>query len=248
MGGPAMAPAVSRAGAGALRVIVVDDQAAVREGLVTLLDLLPDVQVAGSAASGEDAVALVAELTPDVVLMDIRMPGMSGIEATRHIRAHHPSTSVVVLTTYADDSSVREAMQAGAIGYLTKDTGRDGIARALHSAAEGHTVLDPAARDYLLSAARGARRSPGGAQAVSAPQTDPVPGGPPPGGLTPREAEVLALMASGLPNSAIARRLYVSESTIKTHVNHVFTKIGVSDRAQAVSFAYRHGMVTGTSE
>ena len=221
---------------GMLRVVVADDQAAVREGLATLLDLLPDVEVVGAAADGEHALALVEQLTPDVVLMDLRMPGMGGVEATRRIRAGHGPTEVVILTTYVDDSSIREALQAGAIGYLTKDTGRDDIARALHSAAAGHAVLDPAARTYLLSAA-------GGVPPPAGPSPDPAPAAAAPlCGLTPREAEVLNLIASGLSNSAIAQRLFISESTVKSHINHLFAKIGVTDRAQAVNFAYQHGV------
>lgn len=215
-----------------LRVVVADDQAVVREGLVTLLDLLPDVEVVGAAADGQQAVALVEQLSPDVVLMDLRMPGMDGVEATRQIRERHSVTAVVVLTTYADDTSVVAALQAGALGYLTKDTGRDDIARALHSAVAGQAVLDPAARAGLLAATAA---QPGAAQL--APEPDPLPDG-----LTPREAEVLRLIAAGLSNSLIAERLMISESTVKSHINHLFAKIGVTDRAQAVTYAYQRGL------
>jgi len=133
-----------------LRVVVVDDQAAVREGLVTLLDLLPDVAVVGAAGDGEQACILVEAHTPDVVLMDLRMPRVNGIEATRRIRADHPDVQVVVLTTYADDASILDALQAGALGYLTKDAGRDQIARALHTAAAGHALVEPRMTKRLL--------------------------------------------------------------------------------------------------
>lgn len=211
-----------------LRVVVADDQTAVREGLVTLLDLLPDVVVVGAAADGQQACALVAEHDPDVVLMDLRMPRVDGVEATHRIRAAHPRTQVVVLTTYADDASVLGALQAGALGYLTKDAGRDQIARALRTAAGGQAVLDPAAHARLLAAA-----SP-------TPRADPP--APLPDGLTAREAEVIGLVADGLTNAEIAGALFVSEATVKTHINRLFAKAGLRDRAQAVGYAYRHGL------
>jgi DNA-binding NarL/FixJ family response regulator len=233
-----------------LRVIVADDQAAVREGLATLIDLLPGVEVVGAASDGEQALSLVRQLEPDVVLMDLRMPGMGGMEATRRIQAEHPGTKVVILTTYADDVSVIEALQAGALGYLTKDTGRDDIARALHSAAAGQAVLDPAAHSYLLTATTGqagdARRA-AGPGAPPGPAPGPA-GNSPLAGLTPREAEVLALIAAGLPNNAIAERLFISESTVKSHINHLFAKIGAADRAQAVGIAYQHGYTARLDE
>jgi DNA-binding NarL/FixJ family response regulator len=210
-----------------VRVVVADDQAVVREGLVMLLGLLPGVDVVGAAASGDEALALVAEHAPDVALMDLRMPGCDGVEATRRIRAQHPLTEVVVLTTYADDDSIVAALQAGARGYLTKDAGRREIAVALRAAAAGTAVLDPAVQARLLAAA------------VAAPPP-PTPPAPLPDGLTSREGEVLALIARGLSNGEIARELVVSEATVKTHVNHIFAKAGVRDRAQAVHYAYRH--------
>ncbi len=219
-----------------LRVVVVDDQAAVREGLVTLLDLLPDVDVVGAAGDGEQACVLVEAHSPDVVLMDLRMPRVDGIEATRRIRADHPDVQVVVLTTYADDTSVLDALQAGALGYLTKDAGRDQIARALHTAAAGHAVLDPAVHARLLAAATRPTTRPratGSASRVPAALPD---------GLTSREAEVLTLIAAGLTNTQIARTLFISEATVKTHVNHLLAKTGLRDRAQAVAYAYRHGL------
>jgi DNA-binding NarL/FixJ family response regulator len=223
-----------------LRVVVADDQAAVREGLVTLLDLLPDVEVVGAAADGYQALDLVARLAPDVVLMDLRMPGMDGAEAIHAIHSGHPATKVVVLTTYTDDNSVLEALTAGALGYLTKDSGRDDIARALHSAAAGQAVLDPAAHTHLLAATTAPEPVPG-SDAAGAEGT----AGPPallPDRITPREAEVLGCIAVGLSNSEIAQQLFISENTVKSHINHLFAKIGVTDRAQAVGYAYQHGL------
>jgi DNA-binding NarL/FixJ family response regulator len=209
--------------------VVADDQTVIREGLVTLLETMPGIEVVGAAADGEEAVALVASSTPDVVLMDLRMPRVDGVEATKRIRTDHPATQVVVLTTYADDESIVGALRAGAIGYLTKDAGRDHIRRALEAAASGQAVLDPGVQARLVDFATTA--APTGA------------GGPLPDGLTGREGEVLRLIASGLSNAEIAARLYVSEVTIKTHVNHIFTKTGSRDRSQAVAYAHRRGLV-----
>jgi DNA-binding NarL/FixJ family response regulator len=220
---------VSADGGSYLRVGVADDQTAVREGLATLLDLLPGMTVVGTAADGDEAVALVARERPDVVLMDLRMPGCDGVEATRRIRAGYPETQVVVLTTYADDDSILQALRAGARGYLTKDAGRSEIARAIEAAAAGQSVLDPAVQDRLLAVAGQPERPPSGPALR-------------PDGLTAREAEVLTLIAAGLANGQIARKLFVSEATVKTHVNHIFAKTGVRDRAQAVHYAYRHGI------
>jgi DNA-binding NarL/FixJ family response regulator len=212
----------------ALRIVVADDQAAVREGLATMLDLLPDVEVVGIAADGESATALVARHEPDVVLMGLRMPGLDGVAATRRIRAEHPSTQVVVLTTYADDSLILAALRAGALGFLTKDAGRDDIARALHAAATGQSILDPEARRALVEAT---------APQPAAPTPEPA---ALPDGLTPREGEVLRLIAAGLTNREIARKLFVSEATVKTHINNLFAKAHLRDRAQAVQYAYTH--------
>jgi DNA-binding NarL/FixJ family response regulator len=214
-------------------VIVADDQSAVREGLVLLLGTLPGIVVAGEAADGNAAADLVAEVNPRVVLMDLNMPGTDGVSATRRITAEHPATRVVVLTTYADDDSIIGALQAGALGYLTKDATRAEIGRAVLAAAAGQAVLDPGVQQRLLSAA------------ARAAGTAPVPGpaGAPPGDgdLTPREAEVLRLIAAGASNREIARALFVSEATVKTHVNRIFAKTGSRDRVQAMRYAYAHG-------
>jgi DNA-binding NarL/FixJ family response regulator len=213
-----------------VRVLAADDQRVVREGLAMLLGLLPDVEVVGTAADGEEVLALAAELRPDVILMDLRMPRMDGVEATRRLRERDPAVKVVVLTTYADDRSVLDALRAGALGYLTKDAGAAEIQQALHRVADGQAALDPAVQRHLVEAI---------ADGVpSGPATAPLPDG-----LTPREAEVLTLIAAGLSNAEIAERLVVSEATVKSHVNHMLAKIGARDRAQAVGYAYRHGLV-----
>jgi DNA-binding NarL/FixJ family response regulator len=207
-------------------VVVADDQAAVREGLVLLLGTLPGIAVVGQAEDGVAAVEKVAATQPQVVLMDLNMPRLDGVEATRRIRADHPGTQVVVLTTYSDDESILGALQAGALGYLTKDATRAEIGRAVLAAAAGQAVLDPAVQQRLLSAAV---RAP-----ASQPDHDPDE-------LTPRESDVLRLIAQGKSNREIARALYVSEATVKTHVNRIFAKTGSRDRTQAIRYAYTHG-------
>jgi DNA-binding NarL/FixJ family response regulator len=214
-----------------IRVLVADDQAAVRDGLVTLLDLDPQITVVAEAADGMQAVDAVAATDPDVALMDLHMPGLDGIEATARITALYPRTKVVVLTTYADDVSIHGALQAGALGYLTKDSGREDIARAIVAAAAGQSVLDGDIQRRLVSAATAART-------IAVPEA----AAPPPDNLTTREVEVLRLIAVGRSNAQIAAELFVSEATVKTHINHLFAKTGVRDRAQAVRYAYRHGL------
>jgi DNA-binding NarL/FixJ family response regulator len=209
-------------------VVVADDQAAVREGLVLLLGTLPGITVVGQAEDGAVAVDTVAATDPQVVLMDLNMPRLDGVEATRRIRAGHPQTQVVVLTTYADDESIIGALQAGALGYLTKDATRAEIGRAVLAAAAGQAVLDPAVQQRLLLAAARAPAPP--------PDQDHDPDE-----LTPRESDVLRLIAEGKSNREIARALYVSEATVKTHVNRIFAKTGSRDRTQAIRYAYTHG-------
>ncbi|MDX3797667.1 response regulator transcription factor [Streptomyces sp. AK04-3B] len=212
------------------RVVVADDQTVVREGIVMLLGLLPGVEVVGAAGDGDEAVRLVAELAPDVVLMDLRMPRCDGVEATRRITERYPGTQVVVLTTYADDDSLFPALRAGARGYLTKDAGGDEIVRAVRSVLSGDAGLSPSVQRRLL-------------ERLSAPEPEPTGPAVAPDGLTSREAEVLVLIAEGLSNPQIARRLSVSIATVKTHINNMFSKTGLKDRAQAVSYAYRKGLV-----
>src|SRR5580693_5900386 len=220
-------------------VVVADDQSAVREGLVLLLGTVPGITVAGEAADGNAAVELVATVKPQVVLMDLNMPGCDGVAATARITAEHPGTRVVVLTTYADDESIIRALQAGALGYLTKEATRAEIGRAVHAAAAGQAILDPGVQQRLLSAAA---RAPGAPGVPAAPGT---PGAGAPGSaedeLTPREAEVLRLIAAGQSNREIARTLFASEAPAKTHVNRTFAKTGSRDRAQATRYAYTHG-------
>jgi DNA-binding NarL/FixJ family response regulator len=212
-----------------LRIVIADDQASVREGLVLLLGGLPDIEVVGAAADGQQALDLVASRQPDAILLDLHMPVLDGLGATRRLAAEHPGVAVVVLTTYADDSSVLDALHAGARSYLTKDADRHDIARALHAAAGGLTVLDPRVHDLLLQAASAPAR-PGGEEAA----------GPPPDGLTHREVEILRLIAQGLTNPEIAAQLFLSNHTIKTHINRIFAKTGSRDRAAAIGYAHRH--------
>jgi DNA-binding NarL/FixJ family response regulator len=214
-----------------LRVIVADDQRVVREGLTLMLGLIDGIEPVGAAADGEEALALVAAERPDVVLMDLRMPRLDGIEATRRLAETHPHVGVVALTTYADDETVVGALQAGARGYLTKDATAEQIRAALERVAAGEAAIDPAVQRQLLAAVRRAEAPP-------CPEDDELPDG-----LTPREAEVLELIAAGHSNGEIADRLVVSGATVKSHVNHLFAKIGARDRAQAVAYAYQHELV-----
>ncbi len=215
-----------------VRVLVVDDQRVVRDGLALLLRVSPRVELVGTAENGRAALDRLGELTPDVVLMDLRMPVMDGVEATRRIRAGYPSVQVIVLTTYADDESVFAALRAGARGYLTKDADADEIVRAVERVHAGEAMLDTSVQARLLDAL-------GAGMASSEPPAEPA---ALPDDLTPREAEVLTRIAEGLSNAEIARRLVVSEATVKTHVNRLFATTGVRDRAQAVRYAYRHGL------
>ena len=209
----------------AVRVVVADDQTVVRDGLVTLLKLLPGIDVVAAASDGDEAVRLVAEHNPDVLLVDLRMPKCDGVEATRRVRTDHPGTEVVVLTTYSDDDSVLSALRAGARGFLTKDADAESIGRALQAAAAGQSIVDAEIQRRLIEGA-----------------ATPRPADPADTGLTPREIEVLRLIADGLSNTEIARHLVVSEATVKTHINHLFAKANLRDRAQAVAYAYRLGL------
>ncbi|HEX3334682.1 MAG TPA: response regulator transcription factor [Acidimicrobiales bacterium] len=216
-----------------MKVVIADDQRVVRDGLATIVGGFADTEVVGLAGDGEEAVELVDAHDPDVVLMDLRMPRLDGIEATRSLREGRPDVPVVVLTTYADDDSIVAALSAGAVGYLTKDADRDDIRRALEAAVAGQSVLDASVQAALLKAARQG--------AAARPTTLPD-------GLTDREAEVLALIASGLSNQEIAERLYVAETTVKTHVNRIFAKTASRDRAQAAVYAHRHGLDAAVAE
>jgi DNA-binding NarL/FixJ family response regulator len=203
-----------------LRVIVADDHPVVREGLRAILDAEPDLDVVGEAGSGAEAVELAARLRPDVVLMDLRMPGMDGVEATGRIAATGDAR-VLVVTTYDTDSDILRAVEAGATGYLLKDTPRRELTDAVRAAARGETVLAPPVARKLLSRVR--------LPAVDAP--------------TRRELEVLAQVARGLSNAEIGRALHISEATVKTHLVRVFEKLGVSDRTAAVTTALAQGLL-----
>ena len=218
-----------------LRLVIADDQASVREGLVLLLGGLPGIEVVGSAADGEQALARVAEHQPDAILLDLNMPVLDGIGATRRLAAEHPAVAIVVLTTYVDDTNVLEALKAGARSYMTKDADRTDIARALQAAVAGLTVFDPRVHDTLLAATAG--------PPAPAPRA-PAASGSLPGGLTHREAEILALIARGLTNPEIASHLCLSNHTVKSHINRIFTKTSSRDRAAAINYAHRHNLIS----
>jgi DNA-binding NarL/FixJ family response regulator len=213
-----------------LRIVVADDQASVREGLSIMLGLLPDIDVVGAAANGREALDVVASTQPDAILLDLNMPVLDGTETTRRLRALHPQVAVVVLTTYADDSSVIAALQAGARSYLTKDADRADIAQALRSAATGLSVLDPAVHATLLAAAAEHRSKP-------ARQPEQLPDG-----LTQREGEILAMVGRGMTNPDIAAELFLSAHTVKSHINRIFAKTRSADRAAAIRYAREHDL------
>lgn len=214
-----------------IRVVVADDQTVIRESVAAMLGLYDDLEVVGTAEDGRRAVATAIAEQADVVLMDLNMPDVDGAEATRMLSERAPKVNVLVLTTYGDDESIMRALDAGARGYLTKDAGRAEIAGAIRTVAGGQAVLDPKVQQQLVQAAmqRVETRVPAAAPT-------------PPAGLTPRECEVLRLIASGMSNRDIAKHLVVSEGTVKTHINNLFAKAGVRDRAAAVTFAFQHGL------
>jgi len=214
-----------------VRVLVADDQTVVREGLVMLLGLSPGVEVVAAAADGDAAVHLAHQHRPDVVLMDLRMPRCDGVAATRRILAELPGTRVIVLTTYADDESVFAALEAGARGYLTKDAPAAEIQRAIRLVNAGEALLDPSVQRRVIERALATAAPAPAPASVSYPD-----------GLTQREAEVLREIAAGYSNREIADRLSISEATVKTHVNNIFSKAGLRDRAQAVVYAVHHGL------
>lgn len=203
-----------------ISILVADDQALVRDGIVTVLSLADDIDVIGEAEDGERAVALAEELAPDVVLMDLRMPGMGGAEATAALARSAPGVRVLVLTTFADDASIDAALRAGAAGYLTKDAGREEMVAAIRAAAGGGTPLDARIAGRVVAGLPEARPS-------SVRERFPD--------LTAREAEVLELMADGATNPEIAERLFLGVSTVKSHINAIFAKLGVSERREAVA-------------
>jgi DNA-binding NarL/FixJ family response regulator len=204
-----------------IRVLIADDHAVIRTGLAQLVSAIDDVELVGTAENGQEAIELCAQSAPDVVLMDLEMPLVDGIEATRQIKAQHPEVAVVILTSFSDRARILRALDAGAAGYLLKDVEPDDLARAIHAAAGGDVPLDPKAARALLSART--TTSPGDA-------------------LSEREREVLLMVAEGLPNKLIARKLSLSEKTVKAHLTSVFRQIGVTDRTQAALWAVENGL------
>jgi DNA-binding NarL/FixJ family response regulator len=222
-----------------VRVLLADDQQLVRQSLSMMLGLLDGIELVATASNGQEACALVAEHSPEVVLMDLNMPVMGGIEATEQLRETNPEVRVIALTTFADDQSVLGALRAGARGYITKDASSDDIRGAILTVAAGDAAIDPTVQHHLVAAvASQDLDGAGGDGRQTCPESEL------PDGLTPREAEVLGLIADGLTNAEIAERLFVSPTTVKSHINHLFSKAGIRDRAQAVRYAYRHGLAT----
>jgi DNA-binding NarL/FixJ family response regulator len=216
------------AGDDAIRIVIADDQPITRDGLTTILEAMEGVTVVGVASDGAEAVALAERRETDVVLMDLRMPKVDGIEATRRLGVSRPDTAVVVLTTYTDDDSILEALSAGAQGYLTKNATAEDIRRALQAAVAGQAVLDQEVQARLVDHAT-----------VTEHDTSASAGGLP-DGLSLREGEVLALVAEGLSNAEIADRLFISRTTVKTHINQILRKTGCRDRPQAILYAIRY--------
>jgi len=209
-----------------VRVVVVDDQTLFRSGLVRLLHSQPGLAVVGEAADGAEAISLVDTLRPDVVLMDIRMPGLDGLEATRQITRSHPSVRVLVLTTFHTDAYVLEALKAGARGYVLKDSAVEAISSSIQAVMSSERVISGPVAQRVLSMLTG-----------ESPNRDFY------DGLTPRELEVLKMIAAGLPNKRIAFRLKISEKTVRNHISHIYEKLQIYDRSQAVLYAVRKGLV-----
>lgn len=209
-----------------IRVLIVDDHAVVRRGLRTFLELQDEIEVVGEAADGDEAVAAVEELAPDVVLMDLVMPRVDGIEAIRQVRERRPATRVIALTSFLDDDKLFPAVRAGAAGYLLKDVQPQELVAGIRTVHGGESLLHPAAAARLMAEV-----------ASEDGRTDPS------SLLTPREREVLVLIARGLPNKVIARDLGVSEKTVKTHVSNLLGKLGLTDRTQAALYAVREGLL-----
>jgi len=220
-----------------IRVALVDDQAMVRAGLRMILESEPDIEVCGEAGDGADAVELAAATSPDVILMDIRMPGLDGISAARDVLAHCPHVRVIILTTFDDDEHVYEALQMGASGFLLKSADGDTLVNAVRVVAGGEAMLAPEVTRRVIERFAATASSRTAASGRMPTPTDAV------GDLSEREVEVLRLMARGLSNQEIAAELFVSGTTVKTHVSHILTKLGVRDRVQAVVEAYESGIV-----
>jgi DNA-binding NarL/FixJ family response regulator len=210
-----------------MRILICDDQAMIRDGLALLLNLERDIEVVGVAQDGADAVELTARLTPDLVLMDLKMPGMNGVEATRQIQIRSPQTRVLVLTTYDDDEWVFDAIRAGAAGYLLKDRPREDLVAAVRGTVAGKTYIDPNVAGRLLSQVASTQSQP--ATLITSK-------------LSKRELDVLRLVANGLSNADIAERLHLSEGTVRNHVSTILAKLDVADRTQAAVLAMQHGI------
>ncbi len=206
-----------------IRVVIVDDHHVVRRGLSVLLMAYEDLNLVGEAASGEEAIELCQQIQPDVVLMDVMMPGMNGVEATKFIRQHQPQTQVIILTSIKEDHTVQEALKSGAIGYLLKDVSADKLAEGIRAAAKGTPTLAPEATQALINVAKGEAK-------VEYHLTD-------------RELEVLALMVKGLTNPEIAERLVISRSTVKFHVSTILSKLGATSRTEATVIAVQNNLV-----
>lgn len=209
-----------------IRVLIADDHLVVREGLHTILEVSGDIEPVGEAANGAEAVRLTGELSPDVVLMDLRMPGMDGIEAIQEIKDRYPAVEIVILTTYDDDEYIVQGLRAGARGYLLKDTGRQALFEAIRAAARGESLLPSAVVDKVVAH-------------LGAPRLIAT------GSLSEREQEVLALLAEGASNKEVSLRLQITERTVKAHVTSIFNKLGVNSRAEAVAVALRQGLLPG---
>jgi DNA-binding NarL/FixJ family response regulator len=209
-----------------MKLIICDDQAIVRDGLELLLKLEKDISVVGLAQDGEEALSLVAKLSPDLVLMDLKMPGMNGVESTRKIRTEYPAVKVLILTTFDDDEWVFDAIRAGASGYLLKDTPREKVVEAIRGTLKGKSFIDPGVAGKILDQVASRQEQP---QTLITAK------------LTEREADVLRLIARGFSNSDIAAMLHLSEGTVRNHVSSIFTKLDVSDRTQAAIIAIKHG-------
>jgi len=230
-----------------IRVLLVDDQALIREGLAIILGAQPDIKVVGQAADGHEAIDLARRLQPDVILMDIKMPRLDGIQSTRRIKEDLPTTPIIILTTYADDELVFEGIRAGASGYLLKDITRDQLAEAVRGAVQGEAQIDPAVASQVLAEfqrmAKLLRRSepptPTPAEEVSEDL-------PPMEALTPREETILRLLTEGLTNAGIAARLHLSEGTVKNHVSEILSKLHANDRTHAVVLAIKRGLLDVT--
>jgi DNA-binding NarL/FixJ family response regulator len=220
-----------------IRVLVADDQTMVRQGVVLLLSTSSEIEVAGEASDGQEALRLARELRPDVALLDLRMPGLDGAQVTERLVSAGATTRVIILTTYADDDAVMPALRAGAVGYLTKDVTSEELLAAIRDVAAGRTVLDSAVQRRLVQLVV-AESAPAARPAASAAAAHPAGTE----GLTRREADVVRLIAQGLNNRQVASQMFVSEATVKTHLNHILAKLAMQDRAALIAWAWRHGL------